>query len=116
MEQQLIDELRGHELLPDELRALIPDLYSTDGVPFGDKTVFVKYFCGSATWYIAEVGTGDERDLAFGHCDLGLGFPEWGYVSLAELRELIVRTPQGLGLVVERDLHFEPKLWRDVRQ
>lgn len=113
MNQTEIDELRGHEFLPDDLRARIPALYATDGTPFGDKTIYVKYFCGGATWYIAEVGTGDEADLAFGHCDLGLGFPEWGYVSLRELRELVVRVHH-LGLVVERDLHFQPKLWREV--
>jgi len=90
MDQRLIDELRAHEFLPDDLRSRIPALYATDGMPFSDKTVYVKYFCGGATWYIAEVGTGDERDLAFGHCDLGLGMPEWGYVSLAELRALVV--------------------------
>jgi hypothetical protein len=41
--------------------------------------------------------------LAFGLCDLGLGCPELGYVSLLELR-----TVRGkLGLPIERDLHFE---------
>ncbi len=35
-------------------------------------------------------------------CDLGQGFPELGYVSLAELQS--VRGP--FGLQVERDLHF----------
>jgi hypothetical protein len=38
----------------------------------------------------------------FGLCDLGFGFPELGYVSLAELSAL--KGP--LGLPVERDLHF----------
>jgi len=41
--------------------------------------------------------------FAFGLCDLGLGCPELGYVSLLELR-----TVRGkLGLPIERDLHFE---------
>jgi hypothetical protein len=35
-------------------------------------------------------------------CDLGLGFPELGYVSLRELQSV----RGGLGLTVERDLHF----------
>jgi hypothetical protein len=35
-------------------------------------------------------------------CDLGLGFPELGYVSLREITAL--RGP--LGLPVERDMHF----------
>lgn len=113
MDQNLIDELRGHEFLPDDLRSRIPALYSTDGTAFKDKTVYVKYFCGGATWYVAELGTGDEADLAFAHCDLGIGFPEWGSVSLKELRELLVRVHH-LGLVVERDLSFEPCLWGEV--
>ncbi len=45
-----------------------------------------------------------DPDRLFGLCDLGLGFPELGYVSLGELSRL--RGP--MGLTVERDLHFEP--------
>jgi hypothetical protein len=55
----------------------------------------------AATWLISEVDP-DDPDRLFGLCDLGLGYPELGYVSLAELLEL--RGP--LGLPVERDLHF----------
>jgi hypothetical protein len=41
--------------------------------------------------------------LAFGLCDLGMGEPELGCVSLSELA-----TVRGkLGLPVERDRHFE---------
>ena len=43
-------------------------------------------------------------DLAFGLCDLGLGEPELGYVSLAELSA--ARGP--LGLPLECDVHFAP--------
>jgi Protein of unknown function (DUF2958) len=42
-------------------------------------------------------------DIAFGLCDLGMGTPELGFVSMSELRAL--RGP--LGLPVERDLHFD---------
>jgi hypothetical protein len=46
-----------------------------------------------------------DTDRAFGLCDLGLGSPELGYVSISELTAL-----RGtLGLPVERDLHFTPK-------
>ena len=38
----------------------------------------------------------------FGLCDLGLGYPELGYVSLTEITSVKGR----LGLPVERDLHF----------
>ena len=63
----------------------------------------VKLFTPDAqcTWLLTELEP--DGGLAFGLCDLGLGCPELGYVSLAELA-----TVRGkLGLPVERDLHFE---------
>lgn len=54
-----------------------------------------------ATWLISEVDP-DDPDRLFGLCDLGLGYPELGYVSLAEIMAL--KGP--LGLPVERDLYF----------
>jgi hypothetical protein len=54
-----------------------------------------------ATWLLTEIDP-DDHDHAFGLCDLGQGFPELGYVSLAELQSVRGR----LGLAVERDLHF----------
>jgi hypothetical protein len=64
----------------------------------------VKLFTpdGNATWLLTELNP--DIDLAFGLCDLGLGQPELGYVSLLELAA--VRGP--LGLPLERDLHFAP--------
>jgi hypothetical protein len=62
----------------------------------------VKLFTPDAqcTWLLTEI---DDDGLAFGLCDLGLGYPELGYVSLSELR-----TDRGkFGLAIERDLHFE---------
>jgi hypothetical protein len=41
--------------------------------------------------------------LAFGLCDLGMGCPELGYVSVMELQSVRGK----LGLPVERDRHFE---------
>src|SRR5271154_3746944 len=63
----------------------------------------VKLFTPDAgcTWLLTEIDP-QEPDLAFGLCDLGLGFPELGSVSLAELSALRGR----LGLPVERDRHF----------
>jgi hypothetical protein len=64
----------------------------------------VKLFTpdGNATWLLTELNP--DIDLAFGLCDLGLGEPELGYVSLLELAA--VRGPRGLPL--ERDLYFTP--------
>jgi hypothetical protein len=66
----------------------------------------VKLFSadGNATWLLTELNP--DIDLAFGLCDLGLGAPELGYVSLRELTA--ARGP--LGLPLECDLHFAPTL------
>ncbi|MBZ0130800.1 MAG: DUF2958 domain-containing protein [Rhodobacteraceae bacterium] len=57
----------------------------------------------AATWVLVSAEPwGDDLRL-FGWCDLGVGFPEYGYVSLNELQCLRGR----LGLPVERDLHFK---------
>ncbi len=70
----------------------------------GDRDHFpvVKFFTpdGSATWLVTELMA--DNDTLFGLCDLGLGSPELGYASLAELSALRGR----LGLLVERDHHF----------
>ena len=68
-----------------------------------DPAPVVKLFTpdAGATWLLTEIDP-DDHDHAFGLCDLGLGAPELGWVSLQELE-----TVRGqLGLPVERDLHF----------
>ena len=57
--------------------------------------------CGAATWLLTELDP-DDPDIAFGLCDLGMGYPELGSVRLSELESLRGQ----LGLPVERDLHF----------
>jgi hypothetical protein len=63
----------------------------------------VKLFTPDAqcTWLLTEIDEG--TDLAFGLCDLGMGCPELGYVSLTELRTVRDK----LELPIERDLHFD---------
>ena len=91
-------------LISDELRAqlLANGRQSLTDEGF-DPPPVVKLFTPDAgtTWLLTELDP-DEDDRAFGLCDLGLGFPELGYVSLAEL----VAVRGRLGLAVERDLHF----------
>jgi len=62
----------------------------------------VKLFTPDAqcTWLLSELEP--DSGLAFGLCDLGMGEPELGYVSLTELRAVRGK----LGLPIERDLHF----------
>jgi len=69
--------------------------------PDQDHAPVVKFFNprGAATWLISELdGPVFSLSVAFGLCDLGMGSPELGYVSLDEL--------VGIGYV-ERDLHFK---------
>lgn len=73
-----------------------------------DKDHFpvVKLFTpdAQATWLLTEIDH-EEPSIAFGLCDLGMGFPELGNVSLDEIASLRGK----LGLPVERDRHFEAK-------
>ena len=68
-----------------------------------DPPPVVKLFTpdAGATWLLTEIDP-DDHDHAFGLCDLGLGAPELGWVSLQELTTVRGR----LGLPVERELHF----------
>lgn len=68
-----------------------------------DLAPVVKLFnpCGAATWLLTEIDPGDPT-VAWGLCDLGMGFPEFGTVSLTELAAYRGR----FGLGIERDLHF----------
>jgi hypothetical protein len=89
-------------LIPDEIRARLlangAVECETDHIPV------VKLFnpCGAAVWLITEMMA--DGDTLFGLCDLGS--PELGYVSLAEIES--VKNPLGLGM--ERDLYFAPRL------
>jgi len=66
----------------------------------------VKFFnpVGAATWLISEISdagedmNGNHDYILFGLCDMGMGSPEMGNVSLNELKSL--------NLGIERDLHF----------
>ncbi len=92
----MIDD--GLLLVEDRVRLLVNAINDeTDHFPV------VKLFMpdANASWLITECGP-DEADRLFGLCDLGLGHPELGYVSLAEIMEIRGR----LGLPVERDASF----------
>lgn len=99
------------KLLTDELRrrlsknGCIRRHLDAQGEADPDFIPVVKLFTpdAAATWILTEVDP-EYPDIAFGLCDLGLGFPELGSVSLRELEAL--RGPAGLP--VERDLHFAP--------
>jgi hypothetical protein len=92
------------KLITDELRAkLLANGRQSLADQGFDPPPVVKLFTpdAGATWLLTEIDPRD-GDLAFGLCDLGLGFPELGNVSLTELTAV----RGGLGLPVERDLNF----------
>ncbi len=91
-------------LIPDDLKKLMlaNGKRSARGEHF-DPFPVVKLFTpwGAATWLLTKLDPSDQ-DIAFGLCDLGMGFPELGSVRLSEVES--VKGPFGLG--VERDLAF----------
>jgi len=90
-------------LISADLRAV---LLGNGATPEADHAPVVKLFdpTGAATWLLSEI-LPHNPDLLFGLCDLGMGTPELGYVSLAELESVKGR----LGLGIERDLYFAPR-------
>jgi hypothetical protein len=73
--------------------------------PDFDPLPVVKLFTpdAGATWLLTSIDP-EDHDIAFGLCDLGLGFPEIGPVRLSELAAV-----RGmLNLPIEQDLHFHP--------
>ena len=58
--------------------------------------------CGSQTWIISSISP---EGIMFGLCDMGMGMPEMGYVSLQELEAF--KGPMGIG--IERDKYWSPK-------
>lgn len=95
MAEPLITEDQLAQLLANGAR-------SAAGEDIDPKPV-VKLFTpdAGATWLITEADPADPDHL-FGLCDLGLGEPELGYFSLAEIQSVRGK----LGLPVERDLYF----------
>lgn len=93
------------KLITDEQRAqLLANGWKSIENPDFDPHPVVKLFTpdAGATWLISSIDPHDD-DHAFGLADLNLGFPELGWISLAELAAL--RGP--LRLPVERDLYFK---------
>ena len=92
-------------LLPAPLRdRLIANFRENQrGLDEIDHVPVVKLFTpdAQASWLLTELDPCEE--LLFGLCDLGVGFPELGYVALAELQSI----RGALGLPVERDRHFK---------
>lgn len=108
IDRQMLDRIRGMELLPQELREQLPPLYANEELGL-DAKALVKYFTpdSSWTWYGSEF---DGDDLFFGLVS-GMEI-ELGYFSLSELAQ--ARGP--MGLPIERDLYFKAKTLGELKE
>lgn len=90
-------------LLEDNRRQLLENGARTAHGEQIDPYPVVKLFTpdAGATWLLTELDP-EDPDIAFGLCDLGLGYPELGTVRLTEIERL----RGSLRLPVERDEHF----------
>jgi hypothetical protein len=98
------------ELLTAELRAQFPALYAQEGNE--DPFVHIKFFTPDSnwTWFVTEGSQEEDDFIFFGY--VKSDFPEWGYISLNEMQS--ARGPTGLP--IERDLHFKPDVWSEVKK
>jgi len=97
------------QLLTDEIRARL----LANGERFAADSDFdplpvVKLFTpdAGATWLLASLDP-EEPDIAFGLCDLGLGYAELGTVRISEIADV----RGAIGLPVERD---DPRRSRSI--
>ncbi|MDN5100372.1 DUF2958 domain-containing protein [Aliarcobacter butzleri] len=87
------------ELIPQEIKELIPKLYETEEQ--NDPIAYVKLFLDAWTWYITELSI--DNNICFGYV-ISPFESELGYFSLNEIKSI----KGSLGLSVERDLSFKP--------
>ena len=87
------------ELIPQEIKELIPKLYETEKQ--NDPIVYVKLFLDGWTWYITELSI--DNNICFGYV-ISPFESELGYFSLNEIKSI----KGSLGLSVERDILFKP--------
>ena len=111
-----LDRRRGHQLLPEEIRAGLPPLYSQEALGLNALAI-VKFFTPDSnwTWYASEGSPVDENGYydtdkpKVDFCLFGLvcGHEvELGYFLLRELE-----TATGpRRMPIERDLHFRPEI------
>ena len=99
------------ELIPQEIRELIPKLYETEEQ--NDPIVYIKLFTPDAnwSWFVTELSV--NMDTCFGlvispFVENG----ELGYFSLNELKSIRGK----LGLPIERDLWFKPTKLSDIKR
>ena len=93
--KNIYDKLLANGRKQDEVRGTAEEI---------DFHPVVKLFTPDAqcTWLLTELDP-DSPDIAFGLCDLGMGFPELGSVSMRELQSVRGQ----IGLPIEHDRSFK---------
>ena len=94
-------------LLTKAIEAKLPDLYSTDGMPYSERPIIVKFYCpwNEWKWYVLEGCKMEDGEVEF----FGLvdgEHKELGYFYLSQLEG--VEGP--LGIRIERDVNFQAVL------
>jgi len=97
----LSDDIRERLLQNGKIR--VDCTFSGEAEP--DFMPVVKLFMPGTgfAWLLTELNP-EDPDIAFGLCDLGMGFPELGNVSLSEIET----AAEVSGLAVQRDALFVP--------
>lgn len=107
-----MNTLRKHHLLPANLAATLPALYSTDGQ--GENALVVAHFFSPYMgwdWYVLEYNPSD--GLCFGWVNGWEG--EYGYFLLSELEDIAISVNGHAVPAVERDLYWTPVRLGDVK-
>lgn len=117
--EHLLRRSEERQFYSDKMRELsaivqsMPSTYETDGKPDAERPVSLRYFGpGDQQWFIIEKDRGDPENKdfgqtqAFGLADLGMGFPEMGYINIEEITRL----------GAELDYHFTPTTLLEVKK
>jgi len=91
--------------IKDALKKL-PNLYEMDAKPAKAPAVKLFNAYGAGTWFVSEYNP--DTGEAFGIADLGMGCPEYGYISVPELESLTMMA--GALPMIEVDLYFDGTL------
>jgi hypothetical protein len=111
--------LRGHAFAPPKaILNRIPPLNATDGTPAADKVIHAHYLSAGTDSYLTELEQREEDGhwIAYGYA-VHAGHPEgaeWEYSELTEMEASRGRSGQGLPLLTERDMGWQPKPFREA--
>jgi len=103
-----LNDILRNIYVPPKKEKILKALNALDNMEqeeYNRESKCVKLFnaIGGGTWEL--IAFDPETKMAFGLCDLGLGFPELGYVSVADLFKSVP--------MLEMDNYYD-LTWRDV--